>query len=174
MKSFRRISLMCGLVLASITALGWTWAWAQVKATQASPLALMPAGSFFLNSAEGDALSQAAWEKTAAYEAFRKSGLIDSLKNLAGDVLDQIPGGRGPEAMQVYEFVSEHGLTTAVGLPEGDGPAIPYLTVVAHDAGPHVDVLAQFIQGLPLQAKLTKQKVSGRSVSRVMLPANWV
>ena len=170
MKSLRRLSLMCGLVLASVAALGWTLTWAQAKATPATPLALMPAGTVLLTSADGDAIHKIAWEKTAAFEAFRQSGLMDSLTNLVREVLEQAPGGQGQNAMQVYEFVSEHGLTASIGLPAGEGPAIPYLTAVAHDAGPHADLLAQFVQGLGPQAKVTRQKVSGRSVSRVMLP----
>ncbi len=170
MKPSRRILVTCGLVLASIAALGWTGSWAQVKGVQAGPLALLPAGTVVLVVADGDAAHQVAWEKTAAYEAFRQSGLIDSLIKLVRDVLQHVPDHRAQAAMEVYEFVSEHGLTASVGLPAGDGPAMPYLTAVAHDAGPHADFLGQFVDGLGPQFSIDKKTVSGRMVSRVMLP----
>lgn len=139
-------------------------------AQQKAPLALAPAETFILVQSDGDSAHQAAWEKTAAYEAFRKSGLMDAFVKTFRELMSQIPDERGGAVLEIVDFLSEHGLTAAIGVPPGKGPAIPYLTVVAHDAGPHGGVLDQFIEILGDDAELKHEQVSGRMVSRVVIP----
>ena len=135
-----------------------------------APLELIPAATVLLAAGDGSTIHQAAWEKTAAYEAFSKSGLIDSFSKLIRGILEQIPEERVHSATEIYDFVTQHGLTISIGFGPGDGPAIPYLTVIAHDAGPHGDALNQFIEGLDGGIELTKEQVSKRNVSRVLIP----
>ncbi len=171
MKRTGRISLAFGLMLCGIVALGWTWSWAQGKAKQAEPLALIPAGTVLLASSDGDAAHQAAWEKTAAYEAFRKSGLLDTLTKMVREVLEQLPDERAHAAVEIFEFVNQNGLTISIGFAPGNGPGIPYLTVVAHNAGPHGGALDQFVEALGPDAELKIEKRNpGGTVSRVVLP----
>lgn len=168
MKSFARLFLAGGLFLAAVAAMNWTWA--QAKAKQAGPLALVPASTVLLFHGSGDAINEDAWRKTAAYEAFRKSGLLDALSTMIREAIEQVPDERVPAMIEIAQFVSEHGLTVSIGLPPGDGPAIPYLTIVAHDAGPHGGVLNQFIEVLGPSAELVEDTISGRMVSRLMIP----
>lgn len=168
MKAFARLLLGSGLFLVTIVAFNWTWA--QARAKQAEPLALVPAGTVLLFHGTGDAINEDAWRKTAAYEAFRKSGLLDSLSTMVREALEQIPDERSPAVIEILQFVSEHGLTASVGLPPGDGPAIPYFTVVAHDAGPHGGVLNQFVELLDPNVEVLEDTISGRMVSRFLIP----
>ncbi|MEI8378809.1 MAG: DUF1559 domain-containing protein [Planctomycetota bacterium] len=176
-----RFSLVCALSLAGIAMTGWSL-WAQPKpktvkpaakqapAKAATPMALIPAETVLLITSDGDAAHQAAWEKTAAYEAFRKSGFLDVLQKLVQGVLEQIPDDRAHAATEIMRFISDHGLTISLSLPPGDGPGIPSLTVVAHDAGPHAGVLDQFVNNLGPDVMVTTEMVKGRSVSRFVIP----
>ncbi len=168
MKAFARLLIGGGLFLVTIVAFNWTWA--QARARQAEPLALVPAGTVLLFHGTGDAINEDAWRKTAAYEAFRKSGLLDSLSAMVREAIEQVPDERSHAVIEILQFVSEHGLTASVGLPPGDGPAIPYLTVVAHDAGPHGGVLNQFVELLGPDAEVLEDTISGRMVSRLLIP----
>lgn len=168
MKAFARLLLGGGLFLVTIVAFNWTWA--QARAKQAEPLALVPASTVLLFQGTGDAINEDAWRKTAAYEAFRKSGLLDSLSAMVREAIEQVPDERSHAVIEILQFVSEHGLTASVGLPPGDGPAIPYLTVIAHDAGPHGGVLNQFVELLDPNTEVLEDTVSGRMVSRFLIP----
>jgi len=168
MKRFSQMVLAFGLLLGA-AALSLTWA-QPGKQKQADPLALVPAGTFFFASSDGDDKHQVAWEKTAAYDAFRKSGLLDTLTKAAREVLDQMPDERARSAVEIFEFVLKNGLTISVGFGPGDGPAIPYMTAIAHKAGPHQGVLEQFAEGLGPDVELKSEKVSGRVVSRILIP----
>ena len=167
MNRSRRILMAMGL-LAVISVGGW--AWAQAKSKPRDPLAMVPAASILLIHADGDLLHQAAWEKTAAYDAFRKSGLLDAVSKLLHDIVDNVPDEKAHAVMEILEFVSANGMTASVGLPPGDGPALPYLTAVVRNAGPHEGVLDQFVGALGSDVELVREKVSGRQVSRFMIP----
>lgn len=167
MKRSVRISIACALSVATVLAAGWTWTWAQAK-KQAEPLALVPAASVVLAHTDGDLKHHAAWEKTAAFEAFRKTGFVDELMKLVDSAIEQIPDEKAPAVKEILQFLSEHGATISLALPNGDGPAIPYLTVIAHDAGPHAGVLDQFVEAIG--AELTEDEVSGRKLKRTLIP----
>jgi prepilin-type processing-associated H-X9-DG protein len=166
MKSSQRVVL--GLAVLGMFAVTGSMAWSQ-KAKPVSPAALMPAGTVMLIQSDGSAAHQAAWEKTAAYEAFRKTGLVDALVTTVREIVEQSQDEHANAVMEIAGFLSEHGMTASVGLLPSDGPSLPYLTVVAHDAGPHGGILDQFIDVLP-EAELVKEQVSGRKVTRVMIP----
>lgn len=159
-----------GLALLSVLALSLPAAWGQAGKKSTEPLALVPAGTVILTVADGSALHKAAWEKTAAYDAFGKTGLIDSLTKLLRGLLSQVPDERFHSLVEIYDFVVDRGLTISIGLPPGDGPAIPYLTVIAHGAGPHGDALDQFVELLGPEVDLVKEKVAKRDVSRFVIP----
>ena len=176
-----RLSLVCALSLVGVALTGWTlWAQQKPKAVKApakqeaakvsTPMALIPAETVLLISSDGDARHQAAWEKTAAYEAFRKSGFLDVLQKLVQGIMEQVPDDRSHAAMEIVQFVCDHGLTISLALPPGDGPGIPSLTIVAHDAGPHAGVLDQFVNNLGPDVMVTIEMVKGRSVSRFVIP----
>lgn len=115
-------------------------------------------------------MHQAAWEKTAAFDAFRKSGFLDVFQNMVRGVLEQAPDQRTHAAVEIMQFVSDHGVTAAISLAPGDGPGIPSLTIVAHDAGPHSGVLDQFVEGLGPDVVVSTEQLKGRTVSRVTIP----
>jgi prepilin-type processing-associated H-X9-DG protein len=166
MKSSQQVVL--GLAFLGIFALSGSMAWSQ-KAKPVSPAALLPAGTVMFLQSDGSAAHQAAWEKTAAYEAFRKSGLVDALLTTVREIVEQSQNEQANAVMEIAGFLTEHGMTASVGLLPADGPSLPYLTVVAHDAGPHGGILDQFIDVLP-DAELVKEQVAGRKVTRVMIP----
>ena len=170
MKSFRRVVLGGGLAVIGVVALGWSLSWGQARVAAIKPAALLPAGTFLYATADGDAAHQAAWEKTAAYEAFRKSGLLDALSRLVSNVVEQIPDERAKSAAEIYQFLSEHGASVAVALPEGDGPALPFAVVVAHDAGPHVGALNELANSFGEAVNFTTEKIGKRSVTKGLIP----
>lgn len=149
-------SMIVGLIAAS-----WSPVQAQQKAP--GPLALIPEGTFVLVQSDGDAAHQAAWEKTAAYDAFRKTGLVDAFSKTFRELMGQLPDERANAVLEIIDFLSQNGMTISLGLG-GDGPGIPYLTVIAHNAGPHGDALDQFVELIP-DTEVTKEKISDRMVS---------
>ena len=140
------------------------------SAQQKQPLELIPADTVILLQSDGNLAHQAAWEKTAAFEAFRKSGLMDAFVKTVREAVSQVPDEKAGAALEILEFLAEHGLTVSIGLPPGNRPAVPYLTVVAHDAGPHQGVLDQFVDAAGDAVELKREDVSGRKVSRIMIP----
>ncbi len=170
MKSIRRIVLSGGCVVLGIVALGWSLSWGQARATAIKPAELLPAGTVLYATAEGDLLHQAAWEQTAAYEAFRKSGLLDSLSRLMTSVIEQVPDERAKTVATIGQFLSEHGASVAVALPEGEGPPLPYAVIVAHDAGPHAGVLNELAESFGLGAEIKTEKIGKRSITKGLIP----
>ncbi|MBC8114570.1 MAG: DUF1559 domain-containing protein, partial [Candidatus Saccharimonas sp.] len=170
MKSIRRIVLGGGLAVIGIVALSWSLSWGQAGGAAIKPATLLPAGTVLYATADGDLAHQAAWEKTAAYEAFRKSGLLDALSRLMTGVIEQLPDERAKTFVTIWEFLSEHGASVAVALPEGQGPELPFAVIVAHDAGPHAGVLNELADSFGLGAELTTEKISKRSITKGIIP----
>ena len=170
MKSVKRIVLSGGLSMIGIVALGWSLSWGQAGGAAIKPASLLPAGTFLFATADGDLAHQAAWEKTAAYEAFRKSGLLDTLTRLVTSVIEQVPDERAKSIAEIYQFLSEHGVSVAIALPEGNGPALPFAVVVAHDAGPHVGVLDELAKSFGDDVKFETEKVGKRSITKGLIP----
>ena len=170
MKSIRRIGLGGGLAVIGIVALGWSLSWGKPGDAAIKPAALLPAGTVLYATADGDLAHQAAYEKTAAYEAFRKSGLLDALSKLVTSVIDQVPDPRAKSVAEIWQFLSEHGASVAVALPEGQGPAMPYAVIVAHDAGPHVGVLDELVKSFPPDVPFQTTKVGKRSITKGVIP----
>lgn len=170
MKSLGRIVLGGGLAVIGVMALGWSLSWGQAGGAAVKPAALLPAGTVLYATADGDLAHQAAYEKTAAYEAFRKSGLLDVLSRLVTSVIEQIPDERAKSVAEIWHFLSEHGASVAVALPEGQGPAIPYIVVVAHDAGPHVGVLDELAKSLPPDVSFQSMKIGKRLITKGLIP----
>ena len=67
-------------------------------------------------------------------------------------------------------MLADHGLTASIELPPADGPPIPVLTAVVHDAAASANAIAEFVEQLDSPIKVVRQKVSGRIVSRLALP----
>ncbi len=171
MKSIRRIVLGGGgLAVIGILALSWSLSWGQAGGAALKPNELLPAGTVIYATADGDLAHQAAWEKTAAYEAFRKSGLLDTLSKLVTSVIEQLPDERASTMATIWEFLSEHGASVAIALPEGQGPTLPYAVIVAHDAGPHAGVLHELADSVGLGAELKTEKIGKRSVTKGLIP----
>ena len=170
MKYIRRVGLGCGLAVIGTMALGWSLSWGQAGGAAIKPAALLPAGTVLYATADGDLAHQAAYEKTAAHEAFRKSGLLDALSKLVTSVIDQVPDERAKSVAEIWQFLSEHGASVAIALPEGQGPAIPYAVVIAHDAGPHVGVLDELVKSFPPDVPFQTTKVGKRSITKGLIP----
>ena len=170
MKSIRRIVLGGGLAVIGIAAFGWSLSWGQGGGAAIKPAALLPAGTVLYATADGDLAHQAAYEKTAAYEAFRKSGLLDTLSKLVTSVIDQVPDERAKSVAEIWQFLSEHGASVALALPEGQGPAIPYVVIIAHDAGPHVGALDELVKSFPPDVPFQTTKVGKRSITKGLIP----
>ncbi len=170
MKNIRRIVLCGGWSVLGIVALGWSLSWGQARGAAIKPAALLPAGTVLYATADGDVVHQAAWEKTAAYEAFRKSGLLDSLSRLATSVIEQVPDERAKTLATIWQFLSEHGASVAVALPEGEGPALPYAVIVAHDAGPHAGALNELVESFGMGAEIKTEKIGKRSITKGLIP----
>lgn len=166
MKRLAYFSATAALLLG-IGVAGWSYVWAQAGGRVSGPLALVPGNSFLVISATGDDALQAAWEKTAAYDAFRKSGLMDAVMKTVQDLSAAVPDEKFAAMMEIAGFVSKNGLTIAAGFPTDEGPALPFLTVVAHQAGPHGEALEQFVDQLGPDAQMATEDASGRKVTRV-------
>ena len=165
-----RAAALFGLALACLTLSGGplpqTWAQTPVAAGVER---LLPANTAFYLGMDGSIAHQAAWEKTAAYEALDKTGLTDLIRKTIVYFVNQAGVGE-KEFLQVFDQISRHGVSVAVALPEGGLP-IPQALVVLHEGkslAPALD--AFFQQAAHGEIQFTTRDLRGRQVTSAVVP----
>jgi len=163
-----RLGLACGLVVTVCL----TW---QIVAAQQEdsppPESLLPADAILYVGFDGTAAHQEAFEKTAAYDALYKTGLMDVIQKVI-DAAGQIAGSAEADGIRDgYETIVENGVSISVALGPDGGPPLPYATIVLHEAAelePALSALiAQLAEG---EIDISERDVNGRTVTGGLIP----
>ncbi len=144
---------------------------AQTKpAKTPSPETLLPANSVLYVGVDGIETHAAAWKKTAAYEALQAGHVLEALDKVLAYATKQGDGNSGELIRPIYDTVLKNGVSLSISLPDakGDGPALPMLTLVLHNAAGLKPGLAKLMNSESNRFK--DRQMSGRTVSADMLP----
>lgn len=144
---------------------------AQTKpAKTPAPETLLPANSVLYVGVDGIETHAAAWKKTAAYEALQAGHVLESIDKVLAYAAKQGDGNGGDLIRPIYDTVLKNGVSLSISLPEtkGDGPTLPMLTVVLHNAANLKPGLAKLMNSESTRFK--DRQVDGRTVSADMLP----
>jgi len=129
----------------------------------ASVESLLPADTVVYINWDGTDKHRAAWEKTAAYEAAFKSGLMHSLYETVESL---VPGNVRPDfdlAMKTLETILQRGLTLAVDLD--DVSPAPHVTLVLHNSADLEETLEKFLQNAQGSSyNVASTEIGGRQV----------
>lgn len=176
--SGHRKGLWMGGFAAVLLAGGIAWTFAQSGGGDASPgPKLLPANAVLYIGFDGGDRHKAAFEKTAAYDALYKSGLMDVFKK-AVDRLQEQAGTAGVDQalsstiLKIVQHVIDHGASIAVAIePNNQGPPIAFATVVLHDAAEFKMPIEQGIQlAMQGQVPLATATKHGREVTSGVIP----
>ena len=136
-----------------------------------SPQSLIPARAIFFTQCDGAAVHRQAYQQTAAYEAFEKSGLMPTIRKAFVETLSKIGPAANP-ILRSLRHIEQHGLSVAVSLPGPAGPPVPSLTVVLHEAAELERVIGPAIQAVAAEEgiEFTAKEVSGQEVTIGIIP----
>jgi len=161
MSGVRLKLMMCAAVTVAI-AIGTGWSFAQRDKDNVAADTLIPAEAALYFSTDGSLLHQAAFEKTAAYDALYKSGLMDVVQDAINGFTGQIPSAA--EGAQAFKHVQEHGLTIGVVVdPPNQGPPSPWGVIVLHDAEDGIELFAKIAEEMP-GSEIEDVIVAGRQI----------
>jgi hypothetical protein len=151
-------------VVASAVALGWA------ASDEKKPVeSFLPADSVLYIGWDGTARNKEAWEKTAAYDALEKSGLLGTLTKIA---LSYVPAEHKSDAdaiRDVLKSIAQKGFSVSLSLPKGT--EIPLIVLVLQDAGGLEPALGARLPRLVGESvKFESLMVRGRKVTRVRSP----
>jgi hypothetical protein len=129
----------------------------------------LPANSVLYIGWDGTARNKEAWEKTAAYDALEKSGLLGTLTKIA---LSYVPTEHRADADAIRDLVksiAQKGFSASLSLPKGTN--IPLVVLVLQDAAalePALDARLPRLVGNSV--KFESLMVRGRKVTRARSP----
>ncbi len=167
-------------LLAAMMAGGFWLAWSPGEAQVANPVkkspapeTLLPANSVVYLGYDGLKAHRADFEKTAIYKAVYETGLKDDIIKLVTVIYQQT--GQDEEQFtlfkEVYETLTEHGVSLAVAVSAEQGPPQAYSVVVFHEGAKFQPQLAQFVnQASQGDIDFQSKTISGRKVTRGILP----
>ncbi|MEO1994861.1 MAG: hypothetical protein ABGZ17_06255, partial [Planctomycetaceae bacterium] len=141
---------------------------------QVASATLLPADAVILATWDGHATHQEAWQKTAAYDALHKTGLIDLLYKVVdfASLQAQAAGG-GNEvgaAKQILMHVIDNGFSMAVGVAPNVPPQ-PSAVFVLHDAGKFAEsISAMVLEAVQGELVFQTQDLKGRKVTSGLIP----
>ncbi|VAX39581.1 hypothetical protein MNBD_PLANCTO02-1228, partial [hydrothermal vent metagenome] len=175
------------LGLCALASIGLVFAFSnQAKAEE--PEKLLPANSIVYFQYDGSVKNKKAFEQTAVYESFYKSGFVDVLNNVFTVLIQEaskasIRSGnhKGKEksaqnlkdAKALFATVIKQGASLSVSLPEGqNGPPLPSVTLVVKGVGKYEPKLRKGLSNLFEQegVKLKTETIKGRKVSKFVIP----
>ncbi len=163
---------LTGLVWSSTTPFAQQAATNQKAAAEAVPVeSLIPQRAFFLAQCDGSAAHQEAYQGTAAYQAFEKSGLMPTLRKAFVDVLQSVGPAADP-VLRSLRHIEQNGMSVALSFPAPGQPPIPSLTVVLHKAADLERVIGPSIQAIAAQENIefTTKEVAGQQVTSGVIP----
>jgi hypothetical protein len=158
------------LTCCTLTGIGISFVWAQ-QGDEAAVETLLPANAILYVGLDGTAAHRESWEKTAAYEALYKTGLMDVLEKAVVSLGRASGAGQFDAAEQAYKLISDNGCSFTVSLPADPGPPLPQLTVVLHKAASLEPSFSAAIQQIAEnEMVINSRDVSGRKVTGGIIP----
>ncbi|MDA1016221.1 MAG: hypothetical protein O3A00_17415, partial [Planctomycetota bacterium] len=169
-----RSRAISGVLLASCVTLCFlSSGHAQPEANAPAPETLLPHSVIYLGW-DGNGLHRESFEKTAAYDALYRTGLIDVLKKGFDFALAQ--SGAAAQVGDIKGHLSqilENGFSFGMSVPAPGpgGPPIPYGTIVIHKGANLEEALSAFVKkAAEREIEFTTKTVEGRKVTSGMLP----
>jgi type II secretory pathway pseudopilin PulG len=149
-----------GAVVASAVAMGWA------ASDEKKPVeSFLPANSVLYVGWDGTAHHKEAWEKTVAYEALEKSGLVGTLTKIA---LSYVPVEHKADAgaiRDILKSIAQRGFSLSLSFTKGTD--IPLAVLVLQDAGGLAPLIgARLPQLVGNSMKFESLTVRGRQVTR--------
>ncbi|MBX3445062.1 MAG: DUF1559 domain-containing protein [Planctomyces sp.] len=174
----RRSGVWLGFLAVSACLGGLVWNVAAQQRTAESPAAaLLPSGSVLYLGIDGGLQHQAAFEKTAAYDAVFGSGLMDGLKKAADRLRAQATEAGADEAAlamgaDIAMHVLDHGVSLGVAIEmNAQGPPIAFGVLVLPNASKFLPTIEQSIRAASRgEIDFLTRTRDGRSVTSGMIP----
>ncbi len=166
----RRLSFLVALV--ALIGLGMSWGYGQGKTRQAvAPESLLPEESVLLVHVDGSLLHADAFQKTAAYDALYKSGLMGAIEK----TLNRAKSLAGPAPVKPYldaiKLISDKGFSLAVSPGMGDRGPQPWGVVVLHEGAALDKMMSSLVQlGANGEVKPERKTIGKRTVVRFDIP----
>lgn len=170
--TFRQACISWG-ILAATVAVGFALTAAEDESGNTRSVAqLLPGNTVILVGQDGSAAHKVSWEKTAAYEAMYKSGMVDAVGKVFDWIGEQSGAGQNPQVEELLTDLDANGASVAISMPDAQGPPIPRITVVLRDAAKHEAMLSGMSRGLAGLARVQfeQRDVKGRTVASGVIP----
>ncbi len=164
---FVKVWGVTGLLVAMLCA---GWSFAQRAADIIAPELLLPEQSIIYMKTDGSLLHQAAFEKTAAYEALFASGLMGKIEEIFKTMT---PAGQDAEDMTVaMKHIEQNGLSIGVTVdPPQQGIPQAWGVIVVHQAGDGVELVDRLVAKIPGdELDIQNVTVRGRDIKMAMVP----
>lgn len=130
---------------------------------------LFPSNTVLLQSWDGNDAHRKAWEQTAAYQAFEKTGVLALMDKVLEFALAQV-GEEGESFRAAYNHIVAKGLTFGVAVTHDPLP-LPIPQLVLHGGAPLEPALTAFLKKSPRQdLKFETRDVDGRQVTSTLIP----
>ncbi len=175
----RRLSFLVTLVALIGLGIGWQYVQGQGQTRPPAPTAvaaiatesLLPEDSVLLARVDGSLLHAEAFKKTAAYDAFYKSGLVGAVEK----TFNRAKGMAGPLPVKPYldalQLICDKGVSIAVSPGMSDQGPQPFGVVVLHEGATLDKVLSSIVQlAGNEQLKAEKKTIGKRTVTRMDIP----
>ena len=155
--------------VCALVCLGLSITYAQ-RGESPAPETLMPQNSVIYLGWDGNEAHQATWEKTAAHDSLYKTGAVDVVKKMIVFIAGQV-GEDGARAIEVFNQISEKGVSVSVAIPAGEGPPLPSAVVVLHDAAKFEEQVSQVVkEAVGEDVPIVTEKIGSRNVTRGVVP----
>ena len=169
----RRLSFLVTLVALIGLSLGWGYVQGQIRkpAVAIATESLLPEDSVLLARVDGSLMHAEAFQKTAAYDALYKSGLVGAIEK----IFNRAKGMAGPLPVKPYldalQLIGDKGFSLGVSPGMGDQGPQPFGVVVLHEGASLDKVLSSIVQlGGNGQLMLEKKTLGKRTVLRMDIP----
>ena len=172
----RRISFLVALVVLIGLGIGWEYVQGQGQTRKPAAAAvasesLLPEDSVLLARVDGSLLHAEAFQKTAAYDALYKSGLVAFFEK----TFQRAKGMAGPLPVKPYldalQWICDNGFSIGVSPGMGDEGPQPFGVVVLHEGASLDKVLSSIVQlAGNEQLKAEKHTIGKRTVVRMDIP----
>lgn len=167
----RRIVFLTTLVAMVALSLAWNYVQGQTRAAAIATESLIPEDSVILVRLDGSLLHDAAYKKTAAYDALYTSGLVGFFEK----TFNRFKGMAGPLPVKPYmdaaKLISDNGLSVAISPGVGERGPQPWGVVVLHQGASLDKLVSSLVQmGTQGQVKPERKTIGKRTVVHFVIP----
>lgn len=157
------------LTVGVLVCVGLSMTYAQ-RAKTPAPETLLPQNSVIYLGWDGNEAHRATWEKTAAHDSLYKTGAVDLVKKLVAFISEQL-GEDGTRAIEIFNQISDKGVSVSVAIADGAGPPVPSAVIVLHDAAQFEKQVSQVVkEAVGEDVPIVTEKIGSRTVTRGIVP----